>query len=147
MQQKRQTEALPVLREFHAWLQERFAETPPKSLVGKAISYTLGQWNRLVRYVEDGRLHPDNNLAENAIRPFVIGRKNWLFSGIPEGASASAALYSIIETAKANGLEPYWYLRTLFERLPHAQSRENYRALLPQFLDRNLIAAQMAGGK
>jgi len=145
--QKRQTEALPVLQEFHRWLKERFAETPPKSLVGKAIAYTLGQWNRLVRYVEDGRLTPDNNLAENAVRPFVIGRKNWLFSGVPEGAAASAALYSIIETAKANGLEPYWYLRILFERLPHARSREDYRALLPQFFDQNLIATQMAGGK
>jgi transposase len=147
LHQNRQKEALPVLQEFHVWLQERFAETPPKSLVGKAISYTLGQWHRLVRYVEDGKLHPDNNLAENAIRPFVIGRKNWLFSGIPEGASASAALYSIIETAKANGLEPYWYLRTLFERLPHAQSLEDYQGLLPQYIDRDLIASQMTGGR
>jgi transposase len=138
--EKRQAQSLPLLAEFHLWLRRRAAETPPKSLLGKAISYTLGQWERLLRYVEDGRLHPDNNLAENAIRPFVVGRKNWLFSGVPEGAAASAALYSIIETAKANKLEPYWYLRTLFERLPLAVSRDDYRALLPQHIDRSLLA-------
>ncbi len=73
-------------------------------------------------YLEDGRLSPDNNFAENSIRPFVAGRKNWLFSGTPEGAGASALLYSLIETAKANGLEPYCYLRHIFEKLPLART-------------------------
>ena len=73
-------------------------------------------------------------MAENAIRPFVVGRKNWLFSGNPKGAEASAALYSLIETAKANGLGPYSYLRFLFDRLPHAYTEEEYKALLPQYL-------------
>ncbi len=91
-------------------------------------------------YVEDGRLRPDNNLAENAIRPFVIGRKNWLFSSTQDGAHASASLYSLIETAKANNLEPYWYLRYLFDRLPLAETEADYKALLPQYVDKKKIA-------
>lgn len=145
--QRRQTEALPVLTEFHDWLRERAKETPPKSLIGKAISYTLGQWDRLKRYVDDGRLAPDNNMAENAVRPFVVGRKNWLFSGVAEGATASAALYSIIETAKANGLDPYWYLRALFDRLPLAETRDQIRALLPQYIDRTLVGPTAQEGE
>ena len=98
--------------------------TPPKGLLGKAIRYTLNNWDRLVRYLEDGRLRPDNNLAENAIRPFVVGRKNWLFAGHPKGADAAAFYYSLIETAKANGLKPYDYLRYLFDQLPLAETRK-----------------------
>jgi len=146
LHQKRQAKAVPILTEFHAWLTERSKETPPKSLIGKAISYTLNQWGRLKRYVDDGRLAPDNNLAENAIRPFVVGRKNWLFSGIAEGAKASATLYSIIETAKANGLDPYWYLRALFDRLPLAKTHDQLRALLPQHIDRMLIDSALGQG-
>ena len=82
-------------------------------------------------YLEDGRLSLDNNGAENSIRPFVIGRKNWLFSGTPEGAQASAVLYSLIETAKVNKLEPYSYLRYIFEKLPTAATLEDFEALLP----------------
>jgi transposase len=115
---------------------------PPKSLLGKAISYTLKQWHRLDKYLEDGRLRMDNNLAENAIRPFVVGRKNWLFSGNAAGARASASLYSLIETAKANGLEPYWYLRHIFERLPLAKTEYELRSLLPQYIDRGLLPAK-----
>jgi transposase len=99
--------------------------------LGKAIQYTLNQWDRLVVYIEDGFLKPDNNVAENAIRPFVLGRKNWLFSGAPKGAEASAAFFTLIETAKANGLEPYAYLRYLFEKLPFAQIESDYLKLLP----------------
>ena len=126
----------PIIEEFHEWLQDISPKTPPQGLLGKAISYALNQWNRLEKYLDDGRLRPDNNLTENAIRPFVVGRKNWLFSGKPEGAKASAAFYSIIETAKANGLEPYQYLRYLFEKLPHATIEDDYRALLPYNVDK-----------
>lgn len=136
----RQEKAQPLIAALHEWLRERFAEVPPKSLLGKAIGYTLGQWPRLSHYLTDGRLRMDNNLAENAIRPFVVGRKNWLFSGNAAGARASAALYSLIETARANKLEPYWYLRHVFERLPLATNEEDLRALLPQYIDRTLIA-------
>ncbi len=127
----RQTESKPILEDFKKWLSKKSLQTPPKGLLGKAVSYTLNQWDRLIGYIEDGHLTPDNNLAENSIRPFVIGRKNWLFSGTPEGAEASALLYSLIETAKANSLEPYAYLRYIFDRLPTASSLEDYEALLP----------------
>ena len=91
----------------------------------------MNQWHRLIGYIEDGHLSIDNNMAENSIRPFVVGRKNWLFSGTPEGAEASALLYSLIETAKANKLEPWAYLRHIFDRLPLAATLEDYEALLP----------------
>jgi transposase len=134
--EERQKNAKPILEEFHSWLITISAKTPPQGLLGKAISYTLNQWDRLIKYLEDGRLKPDNNLVENAIRPFVVGRKNWLFAGRPEGASASSILYSLIETAKANGLEPYQYLRYLFEKLPHAEADKDYIALLPYHIEK-----------
>jgi len=136
----RQTRSAAILSEFRKWLLKRSLQTPPKGLLGKAISYSLNQWDRLMAYVKDGRLSMDNNLAENAIRPFVVGRKNWLFSGTPEGAEASAMLYSLIETAKANGLEPYSYLRYIFEKLPLARKLEDYEALLPWNLDAMALA-------
>lgn len=80
---------------------------------------------------EDGRLAIDTNLAENVIRPFALGRRNWLFADTVKGAKASATIYGIVETAKANGLEPYAYLRTLLERLPHAKTVADFEALLP----------------
>jgi transposase len=137
--QLRQEKAVPLLKQFEKWLEDVLPKTPPQGLLGKAVGYTLKQWSRLCRYTEDGRLRPDNNLAENAIRPFVVGRKNWLFSAHPRGAEASATIYSLIETAKANGLGPYRYLRYLFERLPLAQTEADYKALLPLYVDRDLI--------
>lgn len=137
----RQEQSRPLVEDFHRWLQDRQADTPPKSLLGKAVNYTIAQWKRLVVFLNDGRIRMDNNLAENAIRPFVVGRKNWLFSGNVDGAHASAALYSLIETAKANRLEPYWYLRHLFDNLPLAKSEDALRALLPQHIDRSLLSA------
>jgi transposase len=125
----------PVLAEFKIWLDALEKQTPPKGLLGKAVNYTLKNWKRLGRYLENGHITPDNNAAENAIRPFVLGRKNWLFAGHPNGAAASSALFSLIETAKANGLKPYFYLRYLFERLPLACTESEYRALLPTNLN------------
>ena len=115
--QLRQEKAKPVLNNFGLWLRETHPQTPPKGELGKAIYYSLQQWNKLNVYLEDGRLRPDNNLVENAIRPFVIGRKNWLFSGSPKGAHASATLYSLVETAKLNKLEPYSYMRYLLAHI------------------------------
>lgn len=135
----RQTDAKPLLAKLKELLDARVITTPPKSLLGRALSYALAQWPRLGGYLQDGRLRPDNNLAENAIRPFAIGRKNWLFSGHPRGADASAALYSLIETAKANGLEPYAYLRFLFANLPMANTTERIKALLPQNIDKTRL--------
>jgi len=128
----RQERARPILDKIKTLLDARLKTTPPKSLLGKAIGYALGQWARIEVYIEDGRLSPDNNVAENAIRPFVVGRKNWLFSGSPRGARASAAIYSLIETAKACGLNPHEYLLHIFERLPHAAGEDDLRALLPR---------------
>ena len=127
----RQAEAKPILDSFHTWLQKKKLQTPPKGLLGKAVAYTLNQWPRLAGYIEDGHCSIDNNMAENSIRPFVLGRKNWLFAGTPEGARASALLYSLVETARANGLEPYAYLRFIFTRLPVVATQEDHEALLP----------------
>jgi transposase len=127
----RAEKAKPIWDELRAWLDNNLGAVPPQSLTGKAISYLAADWPRLVRYLDDGRIEISNVLCENAIRPFVIGRKNWLFSDTPEGAHASAKLYSIIETAKANGLEPFAYLRLIFAGLPQATTLSDIEALLP----------------
>jgi len=136
---ERQEKTKPILDEFKKWLSEKSLKTPPKGLLGKAISYTLKQWNRLIGYTEEGFIRPDNNLAENAIRPFVVGRKNWLFSGSPKGAEGSAIFYSLIETAKANKLEPYKYLKYVLWMLPRIESTEECKNLLPQNIDRDKL--------
>ncbi len=142
----RQKQAKPILKKFKAWLVKRKNSVPPKTLLGKAVNYCINQWPRLERYAEDGNAGIDNNVAENAIRPFVIGRKNWLFSGTPDGAKASALLYSMIETAKANGLEPYAYLRFLFEKLP-TTAPESIEKLLPTRLSpEDLILSDLTTG-
>jgi len=130
-QVKRRREAVPVLNNLERWLDATKSKVPPKSLLGTAVKYTLNLWPRLTKYVEDGRLGIDNNPVENTIRPFVVGRKNWLFSGSPEGAAASATLYSLVITARANGWDPYIYLRHAFEGLITAESEADYLALLP----------------
>ena len=143
----RQQQSKPILSQFHQWLLKRSGQTPPKGLLGKAIAYCLNHWEPLSAYIKDGRLCMDNNSAENAVRPFVVGRKNWLFSGTPAGAEASALFYSLIETAKANGLEPYAYLRYIFEKLPLATTLKDYEALLPWNLDSKTLAlATIQGG-
>lgn len=116
---------------MHAWLQKSLPHVPPKTKLGTALQYLHQQWPRLVAYLEDGRYPIDNNLAKNAIRPFAVGRKNWLFSHSQAGARASANLYSLIETCKANGLNPYTYLRQVFTELPKATCVEDIEALLP----------------
>ena len=127
----RQQYSLPVLEQLKAWLDKTQPQVTAQNALGKALNYLASNWSRLVRYVEAGHLPIDNNAAERAIRPFVIGRKNWLLSDTPKGATASAQLYSLVETAKANGQEPYAWLRHVLERLPQARSVEDYEALLP----------------
>lgn len=117
--EKRLERSKPVLNAFLSWLKIQQQKVLPKSALGQAITYCLNQWDKLVAFLEDGRLEIDNNRSERSIKPFVIGRKNWLFSNTPRGARASAIIYSIVETAKENGLNPYYYLRFLFERLPN----------------------------
>lgn len=127
----RQAEAVPVLERFHQWASQTRPKVPPKSGLGKALSYLIEHWVGLTRYLEDGRLEMDNNRVENALRPFCLGRRGWLFSATVEGATASARLYSLVETAKANGLEPYAYLRHVLTWLPRAESVDDIETLLP----------------
>ncbi|MFZ8985164.1 MAG: IS66 family transposase [Steroidobacteraceae bacterium] len=138
----RQRHAAPILEKMRTWLDASLPNVPPSTLTGKALNYLNNEWPKLVRYLEDGRLEIDNNLAENAIRPFVIGRKNWLFSDSVKGVKASANLYSLVETAKANKLEPYQYLREVFTRLPQADTVEDIENLLPWSLKKILEEAK-----
>lgn len=124
----RQAQSKPILEQILAWAERQ--NVNPQSLLGKAISYMSGEWPRLLVYLEDGRLLMDNNLVENAIRPFAVGRKNWLFSASANGATASAALYSLIETAHANDVNPYAYLKLVFTRLPNTPA-DRIDSLLP----------------
>lgn len=129
--QLRQQQAKPIIDKLKQWLDKALNHTPPKNSLGKAVNYLHNQWPRLIRYLEHGNYLIDNKRAENSIRPFVIGRKNWLFSSSQRGASASANLYSLIETAKLNGLEPYTYLKQMLTDLPNVQTLEEVDALLP----------------
>lgn len=133
----RQRDTRPVLEKFKLWLDKTTPRVLPTSKLGEALAYALNHWPGLTRFCDDGRLAIDNYIVENAIRPFCVGRRNWLFSDSTAGAQASANIYSLISTAKANGLEPYAYLRYVFTELPKAQSLEHIEALLPYRLDRS----------
>jgi transposase len=130
----RLAQAEPILDKIKVWLDQKVVQVLPKSPLGEAVAYTLRLWPKLTIYLEDGHIEVDNNRTENAIRPFVIGRKSWLFSGSPQGADASATMYTLVESAKANDLEPWAYLNYLFEKLPVAKSEQALLALLPQNL-------------
>jgi len=121
----------PYLEGLKKWLDDTAAATLPSGPAGKALAYTVGQWDKLIRFLEHPWLTPDNNRAENAIRPFVVGRKNWLFHGNEEGAQASCRVYTLIETAKMNGLEPWAYLKNLLEELPSVRLSGDWVSLLP----------------
>jgi transposase len=129
--EKRKELCAPVLASFRKWLEEQSLIVLPSSLTGNAIGYTLKQWPLLSAYLGSPFLTPDNNASENAIRPFVIGRKNWLFCGSPDGAVSSCAMYSLIETAKQNSLNPHDYLSFLFEKAPLAKNEKDWISLLP----------------
>jgi len=135
-QQLRDERARPLVEALRRWLDDALPRVAPQTLTGKALGYLDHQWPKLVRIFDDGRIPLDTNLVENAIRPFVVGRKNWLFADTTRGAHASANLYSVIETAKANGLEPFAHLRLVFTELPRAQALADFEALLPRNLDR-----------
>ncbi len=130
----RDEKAKPILATFKTWLDTNLTKTPVQSKIGEAIRYTLSNWEWLNNYLKDGRIEIDNNLLENAIRPFAVGRKNWLFMGSPSGAKAGATFYSLIETCKANDLEPYQYLCTMLHRIRDCVTEDDYRKLLPQFI-------------
>ena len=127
----RKEQSQAVLDGYYAWLQQQKSRTMPKSLLGKAIGYSLNQWEKLTAFMKDGKLALDNNCGERAIKPFVIGRKNWLFANTPRGAKASAAIYSVIETARESGLHPFRYLTYLLEQLPQLADLQVEKALEP----------------
>ncbi len=129
--QHRQVLSVPILKKLRSWLNTVLPTVARDGLTGKALRYLDKQWPVLIRYVDDGILPISNSRAENAIRPFVIGRNAWLFADTPAGAHASAALYSLVETAKANRLEPYHYLKHLFTEIPKATCAEDFERLLP----------------
>lgn len=135
----RQRDSRPVLERLHAWASKTRPRVLPNSALGKALAYLLEHWEGLTRFLDDGRLEIDNNRAENAIRPFAVGRRAWLFSATVEGATASANLYSLVETAKANRLEPYAYLRHILTELPKATTVEAIEALLPWNVERGSL--------
>ena len=130
-QQLRDELSRPILTRIETLLMKYLHAITPGSLMGKALHYLSAQWPKLIRYVKNGAWPIDNNLCENAIRPFVVGRRNWLFSDTVAGANASANLYSLVETCKANGIDPYVYLVSLFRNLPAAKTADDFEALLP----------------
>ena len=129
----RKEKATPILNAFYTWLNEIKPHVQQKGLLDKAVQYTLNQWNALTYYVETGDISIDNNAAERQIRPFAIGRKNWLFMGSPTGAKAASNIYSLIETAKLNGLNPEGYLKFILEH----KIDENDKALLSNLMPWN----------
>ena len=129
--EQRQKHAVAKLARLHTWLIDKQPKVAPDTLTRKAINYALNQWDHLVRYTEHGQLKISNVLAENAIRPFAVGRKAWLFADTPAGAKASAGYFTLIETAKANGVEPYAYLQQVVRNIAAADTDEALEALLP----------------
>ncbi len=120
-----------ILDELKEWIDEIRPKITPKSIAGKAINYTFNEWEYLVGYLENGSLNMSNILIENAVRPFAVGRRNWLFSASTSGANASAMFFSLIETAKRNDLDPFAYLSKMLEKLPFAKTLEDFEKLLP----------------
>ena len=121
----------PELERFHRWLLKKQQSVVPSSLLGKAVNYALTEWDALIRYLDHAYITPDNNAAENSIRPFVLGRKNWQFSGSPRGADASCAIYSLIETSKQQGLDPFAYLHYVLDRAPQLSADDDWDSVLP----------------
>ena len=131
LQQQRRLHSAPVLEQIEALAVQHLHGVLPGSLLGKALHYLTAQWPKLARYVDDGRFPIDNNACENAIRPFVVGRRNWLFADTVAGANASANLYSLLQTCLANGIDGYQYLRALLVELPKTRTVDEYEDLLP----------------
>jgi transposase len=131
LQRRRQSESAPVLEQIKELALRHLHGVLPGSLLGKALHYVTAQWARLVRYIDDGTYPIDNNVCENAIRPFVVGRRNWLFADTVAGANASANLYSLLQTCIANKIDGYRYLKALFVELPKANTVEDFEALMP----------------
>ena len=136
----RDKEATPALDKLKAWLEKTVKGSPPQGKLGKGIRYMLDRWAELTNYLKDGRLEIDNNAIENAIRPFAIGRKNWMFMGSPSGARAGVIFYSLIMTCKANDIEPLAYFNYMLVRIRECKVEEDYKTLLPFNIDPSLLS-------
>jgi len=139
---ERQEKSKPILDELKEWLTVLKSKVPPKAPIGKAIAYSLNHWGALNRYIVDGRLDIDNNLAERAIKPFVIGRKNWLFNYNERGANAASILYSLIQTCKANDVDVFAYFKFALDNIVLCKTDDELQALLPFNCDKNRLAEQ-----
>ena len=131
--------AKPKLYQLHEYLLLNQPKIPPKSLLGKAVGYALNQWPKLLTYLNDGRLENNNNLSERAIKPFVIGRKGWLFANSVAGAHAATTIFSLVETCKHHKIEPYDYFKYVLDKIPKCQTIDDYEALLPFNLNTSLL--------
>ena len=128
---RRKEESIPIWQEFHKWLILNKNRVLPGSPISRAINYSLNQYKNLVRYLKYAFVPLDNNVAENTIRPFCVGRRNWLFSNTPRGAYSSAVLYSLIETARINNIEPDIYLNYIFEAITNMGKNVDWDSLMP----------------
>lgn len=135
----RLTKEKPILEELHCYLTSMHPRIPPKSPLGQAVSYTLNQWPKLMTYLKDGRLENNNNRIERAIKPFAIGRKGWLFADSVKGAEAAATIFSLVETCKYHGIEPYNWFRVVLQKIPLCHSEDEIEQLLPFNIDKNLL--------
>ncbi len=127
----RQLKSKPILDGLKLWIDEVRLKITPDSIGGKTINYAFNEWKYLIEYINNGSYNISNAPIENAIRPFCPGKKNWLFSASVDGANASSIYYSLIETAKRNNLEPFDYFSKMLDKLPYAQTIEDYERLLP----------------
>ncbi len=123
-------DAIPILEELGKWMKEQYIQTLPKSPIGKAMAYSIERWDKLCLYTTHGMLNIDNNPVENSIRPVAIGRKNYLFCGSHEAAKRTAILYSLLGTCKMHGVNPFYWLKDILERIP-SYPIKNIKELLP----------------
>lgn len=145
----RKAKSLPILNELKNWLDDKAKTVMPKSLMGKAIHYALGQWNYILNFIEDGELSIDNNIAERSVKAYVIGRKNWLFADTVAGAKATAVISSVVRSAVMNDIDPYKYLMAILQKLPDAKSESDFAQMLPwvvkqELADEAALAAKKA---
>ena len=131
-QRHRQQDGLPILEQLHTWLKEHVLQVTPRSSIGQAIAYMLSRWDKFIVYTTDGKLEIDNNLVENSIRPIAIGRKNYLFAGSHAAAERAAMIYSLLGTCKLKNIEPYSWLKNVFEVIPDYKTSQLHQ-LLPGF--------------
>jgi transposase len=138
----RQVRSVPLLRDFHTWCEAQRRRLSTKSTLGKALQYALSRWEALTCYTTDGRLSIDNNLSERLLRGIAVSRKNFLFLGSDQGGTRAAVIYTLIESAKLNGLNPEAYLAAVVDRMAKGHPNTRLAELLPWSRTADLIPAQ-----